>query len=853
MLLWQSMKKIVITGGLGYIGMELCKVYSGETRNASITVLDRSFYSSRIRQLRRWGIDFKQVDILNENSLKEEIKDADIIYHLTEITDVGTTIKDKDPNRDKQILDVAINGTKNVLKYSKDSAKIIFPSSHVVFEGLKKQVLDIEENHKTAPVLPYSKGKHISEINIQKSGKDFVILRLGSVYGLSFDSMRLNTVTNLFAKISASNGQLNLFANGVQLKSLVSVVDVARCMKFVGENKKISKEVYNLANESVTVKQLADICKKVNKNLVLKYTNDDIPNNGYTLSNKKIKKTGFKFLYNLKQSVEEMHEVWKKQPPIKKNEILEVGKDNFVDDRGIISNYYFDDSINMIGYVESKKHTLRGNHYHPIQTQKCLLVKGMYISVTKDLKDENSVVETRLVREGELSTIPPNVSHTMVFLEDSILLNLVNGERDHKNYGITHTIYHELVSEKLFKNLIESYKTECRVCGGGFEHYLSLGLSPLANNLNDEKNFPNDLYPLDLNFCNQCSNSQLSVVVPPEKMFGNYFYLSSTSKQFRNHFVEIAKELKTNLKLNKNSVVVDIGSNDGVFLDPLQNLGINAVGVEPAKNVAKIANSKKLFTLPEYFNEKTVDKIVKKYGKADVVTAFNVFAHGDGLKEILNNTEKLLKDSGEFVFEIQYLLRTIKDLTFDNVYHEHVNYWCLISILNFFKDSNMKVYKVKEVDTHGGSLRVYATKNKNKRLHKSVNQYIELELKNGLDNLETYKKFAKNVANVKHESLKRINQLLKEDKNIIGYGAPAKATTILNYFRIDEKYFKYVLEDSQIKHNKYIPETNIQIKAKKDLNIDDYEYILVLAWNFFDTIVKNNQAEFNKSKFIKLK
>ena len=853
MLLWQSMKKIVITGGLGYIGMELCKVYSGETRNASITVLDRSFYSSRIRQLRRWGIDFKQVDILNENSLKEEIKDADIIYHLTEITDVGTTIKDKDPNRDKQILDVAINGTKNVLKYSKDSAKIIFPSSHVVFEGLKKQVLDIEENHKTAPVLPYSKGKHISEINIQKSGKDFVILRLGSVYGLSFDSMRLNTVTNLFAKISASNGQLNLFANGVQLKSLVSVVDVARCMKFVGENKKISKEVYNLANESVTVKQLADICKKVNKNLVLKYTNDDIPNNGYTLSNKKIKKTGFKFLYNLKQSVEEMHEVWKKQPPIKKNEILEVGKDNFVDDRGIISNYYFDDSINMIGYVESKKHTLRGNHYHPIQTQKCLLVKGMYISVTKDLKDENSVVETRLVREGELSTIPPNVSHTMVFLEDSILLNLVNGERDHKNYGITHTIYHELVSEKLFKNLIESYKTECRVCGGGFEHYLSLGLSPLANNLNDEKNFPNDLYPLDLNFCNQCSNSQLSVVVPPEKMFGNYFYLSSTSKQFRNHFVEIAKELKTNLKLNKNSVVVDIGSNDGVFLDPLQNLGINAVGVEPAKNVAKIANSKKLFTLPEYFNEKTVDKIVKKYGKADVVTAFNVFAHGDGLKEILNNTEKLLKDRGEFVFEIQYLLRTIKDLTFDNVYHEHVNYWCLISILNFFKDSNMKVYKVKEVDTHGGSLRVYATKNKNKRLHKSVNQYIELELKNGLDNLETYKKFAKNVANVKHESLKRINQLLKEDKNIIGYGAPAKATTILNYFRIDEKYFKYVLEDSQIKHNKYIPETNIQIKAKKDLNIDDYEYILVLAWNFFDTIVKNNQAEFNKSKFIKLK
>ena len=847
------MKKIVITGGLGYIGMELCRVYSGDSRNYSITVLDRSFFSSRISQLRRWGIDFKQMDILDEEKIKEAIKDADIIYHLTEITDVGTTIKDKDPVRDKQILDVAVNGTKNIIKHSKDGVKIVFPSSHVVFEGLEKQELNIKEDFKPSPVLPYSKGKFFSEDNIKKSNKNFVILRLGSVYGLSFDSMRLNTVTNLFAKLSTSNGQLNLFANGVQLKSLVSVVDVARCMKFVGENENISKEIYHVANESVTIKQLAEVCKKVNKNLILKSTDDDIPNNGYTLSNQKIKNTGFKFLYNLKPSIEEMHQAWMKREINLSNEIIETGQDDFIDDRGIISNYYFDDSINMIGYVESKKHTLRGNHYHPIQTQKCLLIKGMYISVTKDLTDPNSIVETRLVKEGELSTIPPNVSHTMIFLEDSTLLNLVNGERDHKNYGITHTIPHKLVDEKLFKNLIESYKVKCRVCGGGFTHYLSLGLSPLANNLNDKKNAQNDLYPLDLNFCTQCSNSQLSVVVPPGKMFDNYLYLSSTSKQFRDHFIKFAKELKTTLKLNKKSVVVDIGSNDGIFLDPVQKLGIKAIGVEPAKNVAKIANSKKLTTLPEYFNEKTVKKITKKYGKADVVTAFNVFAHGDGLREILENTETLLKKDGEFIFEIQYILRTIKDLTFDNVYHEHVNYWCLLSILNFFENSNMKVYKVKEVDTHGGSLRVYTTKNKNKRIDKSVNQYLELEKKNKLDKIETYYKFAKNVENIKFTSLKNIKEILEKNNKIIGYGAPAKATTVLNYFGINESYFKYVLEDSEIKHNKFIPETNIQIRSKDSINVDNYEYILVLAWNFFDAIVKNNKDEFQKSKFIKLR
>ena len=124
-------------------------------------------------------------------------------------------------------------------------------------------------------------------------------------------------------------------------------------------------------------------------------------------------------------------------------------------------------------------------------------------------------------------------------------------------------------------------------------------------------------------------------------MFDNYFYLSSTSQQFRDHFVDIAKELKSDLKLKKTSVVVDIGSNDGIFLNPLKNLGMNAIGVEPAKNVAKIANSKKLKTLPEYFSNKTVNKIIAKHGKADVVTAFNVFAHGDGLKDILRNTEDL--------------------------------------------------------------------------------------------------------------------------------------------------------------------------------------------------------------------
>ena len=847
------MKKIIITGALGYIGMELCKIYSGKSLQYDILAIDNKFFSTRIKQLNNWNIRFKQLDILDSDSISNELYDADIVFHLAGVTDVPTVKSNENKSVNEMIRNIAITGTNNVINSIGEKTKLVFPSTHVIFEGLNQKDKLVKENDKPSPVLTYSSSKLQNEIDISNSCKNYVILRLGSVYGFSGDSTRLNIMPNLFAKNTSMNNDLKIFGGGKQLKSLVSVFDVARCLEFVGENDSINNEIFNCINENITVEKVAKICKKINKKINVVPTNDEIPNLGYWLDNKKITNEGFKFLYNLEFCLKEMIDAWSFERKYQFNEQVVIGKDNYEDKRGLIENFYFNDSINMIGAVTSKKGSIRGNHHHPIQTQKCLLISGSYISVTKDLNEENSVVETRYIKSGELSIIPPNVAHTMVFLEDSVLLNLVDGEREHQNYGITHTIPHELVDKKLSENLLNSYKTSCRVCGGGFTHYLSLGLSPLANNLNDKKNSSNELYPLDLNFCKQCSNSQLSVSVPAKKMFDNYFYLSSTSQQFKDHFYRIANDLKKDLNLNKNSLVVDIGSNDGIFLEPIKNLGIKCIGVEPAKNVAKIANSKKLKTLQEYFSEKTVKKIISKYGRADVITAFNVFAHSDGLKEILNNVESLLKNDGEFIFEVQYIFRTIKDLTFDNIYHEHYNYWCLLAILKFFEKSSLKVYKVNEVDTHGGSLRVYATKDKNKRLHKSVNQFIELEKQNKLDKIETYYKFAKDVKKVKLDSLKSIKKILSESKKIVGYGAPAKATTILNYFGLNENYFEYVVDDSEIKHGKYIPETNIQIISKDDINTKDYKFVLVLAWNFFDSIVKNNKSNFKNSKFIKLK
>ncbi len=267
------------------------------------------------------------------------------------------------------------------------------------------------------------------------------------------------------------------------------------------------------------------------------------------------------------------------------------GQREFVDERGKISNFDLPESVNLIGYIESKKKTIRANHFHPIQEQKCLLIKGQYISVYKNLLENNSPEITHVVNEGDLIVTKPNVAHAMIFSKDTTFLNLVRGEREHYNYGITHTLPYTLVDEKIKRNILATYKFDCRCCGSkNLKRVVSLGMQPLANNLIKNKNEKIDTYPLEMNYCQNCHNCQLSVSVDPKKMFDNYYYLSSTSKPFRNHFEKAAKKYIKELKLNKNSYIIDVGSNDGIGLKPFKELGFNKlIGIEPAKNLTKIA------------------------------------------------------------------------------------------------------------------------------------------------------------------------------------------------------------------------------------------------------------------------
>jgi nucleoside-diphosphate-sugar epimerase/quercetin dioxygenase-like cupin family protein len=847
------MKKIVITGGLGYIGTELCKIYSGEARYKKIVVVDNRFVSERIKQLRDWGIEFIHGSILDETLMSSVLSDADVVHHLAGITDVAYVKTDANSEQDKKIVDTAINGTNNILKYTPSHCKIIFPSTHVVYEGFEDTKHDITEDVPVCPVLTYSTSKTQNEQDVKSSGKEYVILRLGSVYGYSTDTMRIGIMPNLFSKMASQNQDIKLFSGGIQYKSLVNLIDVARCFKFM-ETSDYKNETFHLVNEQSTVKEVAEICKKYKPNIELISTNDEVPNLGYTLSNSKLLSTGFKFLYNLDESIKEMINNWSEKNIKPELEYVINGGKEYIDDRGKISNFELTEPINLIGYIESKSGTVRANHYHPIQEQKCLLISGQYVSVIQDLSYENAPIETRIINPGDIAVIKPNVAHTMVFLKDSIFLNLVRGEREHENYGTTHTIPYILVNEEMRQNIVKNYSNSCRSCGN--EHLkdvVSLGLSPLANNLLSNSDEKTEMFPLEMKYCPECHNCQLSYVVEPEKMFDNYLYVSSTAASFREHFAKASEHYIEKFKLNSNDLVVDIGSNDGISLKPLMDKGVKVLGVEPAKNVAKIANDRGIETINNYFNSDVVNDIINTHGHASLVTASNVFAHSDKLVDITKSAFNLLNNEGSFIVEVQYIMDTINDLTFDNIYHEHVNYWSVTSINNFFKNLGYYVYDVEHVNTHGGSIRVYVKRNPD-NINKNVELFLENEKSFGLTNYDVYLEFEKRIASVKRNVINNFKELKKKYNKISAYGSPAKATTSLNYFGIDNTYIDYTIEDNELKHDKIIPGVNIPIRSKEYCNNNLPDVIIVLAWNFFNEIVNNNQELIDKGvKFINIK
>lgn len=402
-----------------------------------------------------------------------------------------------------------------------------------------------------------------------------------------------------------------------------------------------------------------------------------------------------------------------------------------------------------------------------------------------------------------------------------------------------------------------SYRRDtCRFCKSkNLVKFLDLGKQPLAGGFLTKEQFSSEkFYPLELYICKECLLVQVLDVIDKETLFKEYFYLSSVTKTLSQHFEDYAKILFEKFLKKQNSFLVEIGSNDGVLLKPLNKLGVKTVGVEPAKNVAKIAQSSGIEVVNDFFTEAVASEIANGYGKADIITASNVFAHIDDLDEVMRGIKILLKDDGVFVFEVHYLLNLILEMQYDMVYHEHMNYYSLPPLVKFFEKFGMEIFDAEMIPMHAGGIRVYVRNvgKRNEPVSENIEKLLALERQNGLHELETYKIFSQKVRKSKEELLKLIANLKIKGNKIVGYGASGRANTILNYCGINSKILDYIVDASPLRQNMCTPGTHIPIVSEEKFRSDKVDYAIILAWPYSKEIMEKEKIFIEKGgRFIK--
>lgn len=407
------------------------------------------------------------------------------------------------------------------------------------------------------------------------------------------------------------------------------------------------------------------------------------------------------------------------------------------------------------------------------------------------------------------------------------------------------------VKEKLKTDIVTKRST-CRICGGErLTKVWSFGETPLANSYlkPEEVGKREELFvPLDIYFCGDCYLVQMLDVVSPHALFDHYLYVSSTSPIFVKHFKDYAAHLLERFELKDKALVVDVGSNDGVLLKPLQEAGARVLGIDPAKNIALQATTEGIETWAQYFTPEVAMRIKQEKGEADVIAANNVFAHTDEIASFTEAAKTLLTDDGVFVFEVQYLGDLLAKNLFDIVYHEHVCYYSVHPLVKFFAKREMEIFDVERLKVHGGSIRVYVKKRgavgtgleRTRRLRK----ILEEEKAAGLTTLKAYQEFGQRIENNKQKLSELLAELKSRGKKIVGYGAPAKATTLMYVMGLDSETIEYIVDDdARYKQGMVMPGTHVPIVSPDYLykGKDKPDYCLILAWNFAEPIMKNHK------------
>ena len=389
---------------------------------------------------------------------------------------------------------------------------------------------------------------------------------------------------------------------------------------------------------------------------------------------------------------------------------------------------------------------------------------------------------------------------------------------------------------------------ECQSCKSkNIVNFLSLGKVPIANEIYsfNLKKFKQISYPLDLFFCKNCNLIQLGYEVDPQIVFPkNFPYTSSSTKALRDNFEKLSKKCRQKFKLNKKHLVVDIGSNDGNLLSFFKNY-CKVLGVTP-ENIGKIAIKKGIPTIIDFFNRKIAKKILRENGKAKLVTSTNTFAHVPDVNGFVKAVSNILDEKGIFITESHYFLDLQKTFQYDTIYHEHLRYYSLKNLQYIFKNNNLEIFDVEKIDTHGGSIRVFACNKNTYSIKNSVNKMIENEK---YINLEKLKLFSLEVENKKNKLFELIKDLNLK-KKIFGIGAAARASTLINYVGLNNYIHKVLEVKGSKKIGFYMSGTKIPICDEEILYTEKPDYLVLLSWHISDIIIPKLRQKNFKGKFI---
>lgn len=382
----------------------------------------------------------------------------------------------------------------------------------------------------------------------------------------------------------------------------------------------------------------------------------------------------------------------------------------------------------------------------------------------------------------------------------------------------------------------------CRFCQQPLTHiFVDLGMSPLSNAYLKPEHLSRmePFYPLRVYVCEKCFLVQLEGFETPEHIFGDYAYFSSYSEIWSKHASEYTNMITGRLGLNADSLVIEIASNDGYLLQYFAEKGIPVLGIEPAANCVKIARERGIPTLIEFFSMGLAKRLSNEGKKADLIIGNNVLAHVPDLNNFVEGLSIILKPSGVITMEFPHLLRLMEEGQFDTIYHEHFSYFSFTTVGRVFAAHGLCIFDVEELSTHGGSLRIYAShkNDKSKQMNQKVEELLRREEEYGIKRLATYGGFSEKVKRTKRDLLELLIRAKNEGNQIVGYGAPAKGNTLLNYCGIRADLIDYTVDRSPHKQGLLLPGTHIPIYPPEKIRETMPDYVLILPWNLKDEIM----------------